>query len=1149
VVDQACASAAQIQAFLLGQMPQEQGDAVALHLACCPACNALADRLESVSDPLLHWLRRAQIPGQSTPPPSQAAQPTPVPDPPGAAAPGALNRVAGYEVLAELGRGGMSVVYLARQFQPARLVALKMLLGGGHAGAERRARFLAEADAIARLRHPGIVQVYEVGHHDGLPFLALEYVGGGNLAQRIAGLPQPPRQAAELVQALARAVQHAHEHGVIHRDLKPANVLLLRKDEGGRMKDEERKDHSDSSFILPPSSFVPMITDFGLARHERPELTATGAVLGTPAYMAPEQATGNAAAVGPSADVYALGAILYELLTGRPPFQGVTALETLEQARFQDPVPPSQLRAHLPRDLSTICLKCLQKSPPQRYASALELADDLQRFVDGRPIRARPVSAAERAWRWARGNPWPAGMAVSLAVLLVVLVVGSLAAAWRLNRVAGRSLRAEADATDRLFEALTTRASAGRSSRRPGQRLASMEALREAADLARAQGRGPDDLLRLRNEAIACLALPDLRLDREWEGNPPGTNGLAFDAAFRRYAWSFRDEGIRICRAEDHKELLRLKSAPSDRVSRWADLRFSPDGRFLAVFYRIWGHQRPLHVWELRPGVTQPLVALPEGAAQAEFAPDGLSVLAGLPGGAVARFDLRTGKETDRLAPGWPAGRLALSPDGRLLAVASVAKTGVQIRELPGGRVVRELPHHTGVQGLAWHPEGKLLASACENHRIYLWDAISGAQEGVLEGHRWEVHDLAFDRRGRYLLSFGWEMALRVWDVAGRRQVLVQEDVRVVSFGGEEGLQVAGLSGLQVHLWTLLPSDVHFILRHNGQKILPSECSPDSRWLATTTVARDIWLWDIERQHLARHVPGVDLWIWSARGDWVLARSSGKAERWPLRPLGLDGRDGVRAGPPAALPGVFPLQEYAWSWSGPGGNRVVCVGPERSTVHLLEVGQQLRQRWSAPMPNAFCAGASADGRWVAVGSFAGGNGILVWQADTGRQVNNLPIGDAHLTFSPDSRWLYTTTGRFSPRGAEVCAWRTDTWEPVHQTRLHRTTSSPALLAVVPDGTAVAVTITQEVLALLDVTSFVEIARFASPDPGLIIGLQFTPNGAWLIVNSSFAVHLWDLRRLRAELGDLGLDWDLPQPPPPIQGRRPLRFEVVAGEGK
>jgi serine/threonine-protein kinase len=318
-----------------------------------------------------------------------------------------LPTVAGYEVEAVLGRGGMGVVFRARHLRLNRLVALKMALAGAYAGPHERERFRREAEAVAALRHPNVVQVYDVGEADGLPYFTMELLEGGSLADQLTGAPRPARQAAQLVATLTAAVHAANQCGIVHRDLKPANILLA-------------------------ADGTPKITDFGLARRlDHPgRLTWTGTPLGTPSYMAPEQARGNVHAIGPATDVYALGAILYELLTGRPPCLGETAAETVLQVIHQEPVPPARLNAKVPRDLETICLKCLSKEPGRRYASARQLGDDLGRFLRGEPVAARPIGAAERLQKWVRRRP---AVAALLAVAVLLAVAGG-AGAWLVAR-------------------------------------------------------------------------------------------------------------------------------------------------------------------------------------------------------------------------------------------------------------------------------------------------------------------------------------------------------------------------------------------------------------------------------------------------------------------------------------------------------------------------------------------------------------------------------------------------------------------------------------------------------------------------------------------------------------------------------------------
>ena len=314
-------------------------------------------------------------------------------------APALVPNVLGYEIQRELGRGGMGVVYQARHLKLNRLVALKMIRGGASAGPEELQRFRTEAEATARLQHGNIVQIFEVGEYDSLPFFALEYCAGGALDKKLAGTPLPAQAAATLVEKLARSMHAAHAKGIIHRDLKPGNVLLA---EDG----------------------TPKISDFGLAKTlDGVGQTATGKVMGTPSYMAPEQARGQGNQLGPACDTYALGAILYECLTGRPPFKAATSHDTIMQVLHQEPVPPTQLQPRVPRDLETICLACLRKEPGKRYATALDLAEDLRRFQQGEPIQARPVGKMERTVKWVRRRP----TAATLAACLLVLVVGAAA--------------------------------------------------------------------------------------------------------------------------------------------------------------------------------------------------------------------------------------------------------------------------------------------------------------------------------------------------------------------------------------------------------------------------------------------------------------------------------------------------------------------------------------------------------------------------------------------------------------------------------------------------------------------------------------------------------------------------------------------------
>ena len=316
---------------------------------------------------------------------------------PGASEPTHIRYFGDYEIIREIARGGMGVVFRARQVSLNRPVALKMILAGQLADDTDVKRFHTEAEAAANLDHPGIVPIFEVGEHEGQHYFSMGFVEGQSLSQRLAEGPLPPREAAELIRRVSEAIEYAHQHGVIHRDLKPANILI---DQNGN----------------------PRVTDFGLAKKLKEDsgLTGSGQIMGTPSYMPPEQAGGKRGDVGPAADVYALGATLYALVTGRPPFQAATAMDTVLQVISEEPVPPRRLNLAVEPDIETICLKCLEKEPTKRYASAAALAEELARFLAGKPILARPVGQAERAWRWCRRNPVVAGLAGGMALALTL---------------------------------------------------------------------------------------------------------------------------------------------------------------------------------------------------------------------------------------------------------------------------------------------------------------------------------------------------------------------------------------------------------------------------------------------------------------------------------------------------------------------------------------------------------------------------------------------------------------------------------------------------------------------------------------------------------------------------------------------------------
>jgi serine/threonine protein kinase/WD40 repeat protein len=950
------------------------------------------------------------------------------------------------------------------------------------------------------------------------------------------------RSVARIGLQVADALTYAHGQKVLHRDIKPSNLLL---DVQGTV----------------------WITDFGLAKEEGEDLTRTGDLVGTLRYMAPERFNGLADA---RSDIYGLGLTLYELLTLRPAFDASEREVLIKQVMQEEPPRPRRLEPLVPRDLETIVLKASEKEPGRRYPSAADLAEDLRRFLADRPIQARRATIWEHVWRLCRRNPLPAALVGAVILFMVATAVVSLifAVSLRVQRdraeaaesetllSLGRTQQAERQATDRLFEALVTRVQGGRSSGIPGQRFANLESIRQAAEIARAQGRPAGDFLQLRNEAVACLALPDLQLETDWEGNPLGTNGLGFDATFERYAWSFQDEGIRVRRLRDHVEQCRVPTPPSNCVPRWVLLGFSPNGRYLAAYYVQWQELHPLEVWELREGAARRIVAIPDATTLPTFAADGRSLVVPLPKGEAAMIDLPSGQERRRLPSGGPVEALAPHPGGELLAVAGGRSEGVRLLDLQKGSVVHRLSHPDTVQGLGWSVNGKLLATACNDFHVHLWDAVSWQKEGELSGHQFDVGNVAFDPTGRWLASFGWDMTLRFWEVGSRRQLLKVDDIRVLDFRSKGGLAAAGLTGRRVQVWGFRPSEVLQELHLPQMLHANAGFSPDGRWLMTTTGGRNLRVWDFcSRQEVYHHPEQGDV-SWAPDGTWILMQGIHGFLRVPVLPRPKDmnaesqivsteskrlstqfsARSTIFFGQPRQLAGLHEdVRDHFVTWAG---TRVLLADPSygrSSRVRLLELdGDTIRVVWERRIPNANQIAASPDGCLVAVGSYGGGGGVSVWEVDTGRLVRKLPIGDARVSFSADNRRLYATTGRLSPQGAECRSWWVGSWESDRAVPLKRTSHAPASLAVAADGT-VAVVSTNNV-SLLNPETLEEVTTICAPEPGWLQG--FSPDSTKLVCSANGTVQLWDLRRLRHELAALGLDWNSASLPPKDHLRSP-----------
>jgi WD40 repeat protein/tRNA A-37 threonylcarbamoyl transferase component Bud32 len=998
--DRTCPDGSELRGYLLGEVPQSVEQQILEHLAVCPVCEALATQLDMATDPLIDSLRDLSTVGSPngtgtislrdgarTSSPGSTSGSARLPSPPG------------YVVLDKLGCGGTSIVYKARQFSPNRFVALKMILTGPQANPDCQARFLAEADATAKLQHPHIVQIYAAGFHDGLPFLALEFMGGGSLAQRLGGTPQPAQESAALVEVLARAAHHAHRQGIVHRDLKPANVLFTQDG-------------------------LPKIADFGLAKHERPDLTATGAVLGTPSYMAPEQATGDNPSVGPAADVYALGAILYELLTGHPPFRGATVLETLDQVRTQEPVPLRRLQPRTPHDLNIVCLKCLQKEPHRRYAGAEELAEDLRRFRAGEEIHARATGALEKTWRWSRRNP---ALALLSAALVLVVLVGTGTALG----FAGWALR---EADDARVERNRANESADDARVRAAETLRQKEETRYQLYLARIQvarlALEEGDLTRVRETLASLVPRPGERDHRHFE-------------------WYYLDSQLRA-------ELRRFQGKGWGRA-----LAFSNDGKLLAA-----GFTTGVRVWEVESR-REVFRADVDNVWCVAFSSDGTRLAYG--SGSETRFPA--------VAPGTPPGTLY---------VPGNARGAVAVYDLKNARPAWSAQEPLAVLGLAFSPDGRTLAGATgwtPTNALYLdrwtgcvkgWHVATGepafqedevatlvgyaadgrlitAANGPLVGTRSSIRDdgksrplfpdapyrevLSIEPRGDRVTVLGDSNNVITYDLTAGKPVghaIPAQRADVARCGRRFcALYAPGSRSRKLDVRSSDGGTWHYSIVPHENPLAATVWSPDGRFLATADSSGEVKVWDAERGagrvrfyqndlHLSQlgFGPGSNRLATAAYG--VVATKETGVWRW-LGPTGrgneftsdgralathADGRPGLwEAGADRQILSL-PLQ------SGLTVSRVVlCADGKRLLCAASEGHDGIIGAWDLPdkerfvrrFPNANVSltAFSADGRTAA---WLAGKQVTVWDLEDNREVavlNGFPDNVIRLALSPD----------------------------------------------------------------------------------------------------------------------------------------------------
>lgn len=799
-----------------------------------------------------------------------------------------------FELIEELSQGGMGTVWRARQAGLKREVALKMILAGRFANDREVKRFRAEAEAVAQLDHPNIVPIYEVGEAEGQHYFAMKLMEGGSLAdalgrrRRSAARPtsgdrdlqtpvpgsisgMAPQEAARLLRTVARAVHYAHERGILHRDLKPANILL---DNHG----------------------VPHVGDFGLAKKlTKPSTppttlrppTATGSVLGTPSYMPPEQASGQARQLTTAADIYSLGAILYELLVGRPPFSGASAIEVLRKVVEEPPAFPARTRGatrNQSSDLEVICLKCLEKDPARRYLSAAALAEDLDRFLAGDPIQARPVSSLQRLYYRCRKHP--AQVAAWVAVTLALLIAG-IALQWRREAaITDGSLR---QTRERLVSQTLALVRASRERGQPGRRLENLPKLAAAAQIAPSE--------ELRDEAIACLALFDLQ-DTSLQHRPPGrAAGIAFSPNLDTLAITRERDTLEIRRLEDGKIVHALTGWRGG--AGWP--RFSPGGDQLAS-----RSATSIKVWR-NPGPAEPILRVARnfaGGADNEFSfsPDGSRLALGISNGplaqAVSVLELPSGRELNRWGPftnDFMGRGLAFSPEGDRIAV--LESRWLTVLNVTNGARLWSIPRDVvpgfpagEAHSLTWHPRGDWILVADKNRMLTAWRLTPVPWLSVFGGHAEIPDQMHFGPGGEWFMSSSYAGETLVWDFHSMQPLMRLEGRFLARATSPDKKRVGYLRDptgkTAAGVWNSAPSPI-FREIFVGTESRWFGLSADGKWLATTSGSNSFRLYHTvdRRRRTDSWAAGIEARQVRVDGDAkaVFTQSTNGWYRWPLR--------------------------------------------------------------------------------------------------------------------------------------------------------------------------------------------------------------------------------------------------------------------------
>ncbi len=1017
-------------------------------------------------------------------------------------------RLPGFQLIKPIGRGGMGIVYLANQVALRRQVAIKLLLSGHFATKTQLARFQTEARATATLHHSNIVQIYEVGESQGQPYLVMEYVDGGSLEQYLKEATFSPRESAVLIQTLALALDEAHARGIIHRDLKPGNILLslTTRISTSCGVNSAVLHHCDST-----KSITPKIADFGLAkflnedRKQGPTLTIAGDLLGTPSFMAPEQASG--AVVGPWTDIYSLGAIMYQLLSGSPPFEDTSAWETMQHVIHH---PPARLPGTIPRDLRTICEKCMNKELLRRYASMKLLADDLERYLQDRPISARPTTIWHRSVRWCRRNRviTAAAGVVFLSLLATLMVLlwsrSSLVDMLEKTELAKQNEAiSHTQSLEHLWDATLSEARALQTSRRMGQRFESLTKVRQAQNMFTRVEATEHRKAQLRDAAIAALSLPDVRFRESWHGEPWSYSAYSCDQFFDRFAQLSFGGTISITEDFGRKKIAEFPANDT------RDLCLSPDGKWLA----IWGEQCELIAVD---DLSQRFIVTDHSHGLWTFAPSS-SLLLGFDVQGFLLFNCDQ-QRTERLPNiPMPVVPLAISNDSRFVAIADHQL--IRIVDLETLNTRCELPSPDGQligPSLAWHPSHRYLAAATySNDMVFMWDIETRQNVRQFPVHG-SYFNLMYDPTGQFLFACSvWGGSRILFDVETQRAVTELPNHSGEQFGisktDGKTLLLSYPNENSKDTFEFEASGFTRTWQSNCGPEIPKTClgiSPDERWLVVNT-SSGVEILDLQGPPVAI-LPigspgsgeftfdlGNQFWL-NHGGDWL---------RWKL------------VGNTLRAPQLIP-SDYGWNaisvspdgqWGLVSSGNLVRLQSFADPSHSYNLGKQLDVRQGS---------FRSDSRWVVTSSWNEPEGAKVWDIATKQLIKTLDAGVfCESQFSPDGQWLFTST-----QGGSV--WKTDDWTRHLQLNSPDKSSTGFAFAFSSDSKWCVHSSGPGILKILDLKSGKLLAVLSDPNSDQYRRVIVGPDNSVLLgttVGRTSSIKKWDLRVLRSELEKLSIE--------------------------